>query len=172
MSLLKKETSKVARTVLAMVAGCAIASVAGAQAPAAAVADGARWELIVSPYTLHWHQDDAHRHVLLLGLERSQPDGTLWGGALFRNSFGQATGYAYYGHVWDGLFEQPALYAKLTGGILYGYRGKYKDKVPFNHGGFSPAIIPAIGWRLTPQDAVQVAALGRAGLTFSYNRRF
>ena len=55
--------------------------------------------------------------------------------------------------------------------MIYGYRGKYKDKVPYNHGGFSPAIIPAIGYRLTPVDAVQVAILGTAGVMFSYSRR-
>lgn len=169
----KSRTAREALGALAIATGCAIASPASAQQPPPSpAADGARWELVVSPYTLHWHKDDAHRHVVLVGLERTQVDGALWGGALFRNSFGQTTGYAYYGHVWDGLFDQPALYAKLTGGILYGYRGKYKDKVPFNHGGFSPALIPAIGWRLTTHDAVQVAALGRAGLTFSYNHRF
>ncbi|AMM23598.1 hypothetical protein AX767_03995 [Variovorax sp. PAMC 28711] len=155
-----------------LVAASTFGQVALAQQRTAPADDGSHWEVIVSPYTLHWHRDEAHRHVLLLGLERAQPDGTLWGGALFRNSFGQATGYAYYGHVWEGLFDQPSLYAKLTGGILYGYRGRYKDKVPFNHGGVSPALIPAIGWRLTPRDAVQVAALGKAGVTFSYNRRF
>lgn len=156
-----------------MAVGCAVGSPARAQQqPLPQAVDGARWELAVSPYTLHWHKDAEHRHVVLVGLERTQADGTLWGGALFRNSFGQASGYAYYGHVWDGLLGQPALYAKLTGGILYGYRGKYQDKVPFNQGGFSPAVIPAIGWRFTPQDAVQVSVLGNAGLTFSYARRF
>lgn len=170
---LHNKTSVAARGALAMVMGCVIGPIVRAQqAEAVPSADGARWELIVSPYTLHWHRDEEHRPVVLLGLERSVTDGTLWGGAAFRNSFGQATAYAYYGHVWDGLLDQPALYAKLTGGILYGYRGRYKDKVPYNRGGFSPAIIPAVGWRLSPQDAVQVAALGKAGVTFSYNRRF
>jgi hypothetical protein len=165
--------SKAALGALTLIAGFVIGPVASAQEqPAQSFGDGARWELIVSPYTLHWHKDKEHRNVVLLGLERAQPDGSLWGSALFRNSFGQASGYVYYGWVWDDLFGQPALYAKLTGGILYGYRGKYKDKVPFNHGGFSPAVIPAIGWRFSPQDAVQVSALGTAGLTFSYNRRF
>lgn len=138
----------------------------------APISDGVIWELTVSPYTLHWHRDEAHRHVFLLGVERIQVDGSLWGGALFRNSFGQASGYAYYGHEWNDLWDARGLYFKLTGGLLYGYRGKYKDKVPFNHGGFSPAIVPAVGYRFTPQDALQVAALGKAGLTFSYNHRF
>jgi len=44
--------------------------------------------------------------------------------------------------------------------------------VPLNVGGFSPAIIPAIGWRFTPKDAIQAAVLGKPGVTFSYDRRF
>lgn len=132
----------------------------------------ARWELSFSPYTHHWHHDDAHKNVALIAIERFQPDNALWGAALFNNSFGQTSGYVYYGHQWDGVFGQPGLYTKLSAGVIYGYRGKYKDKVPYNHDGFSPAIIPAIGYRLTPVDAVQVAILGTAGVMFSYSRRF
>lgn len=133
---------------------------------------GAHWELSFSPYTHHWNHDDEHKNVALIALERIQPDNALWGAALFSNSFGQASGYVYYGHQWDGVFGQPALYTKLSAGVIYGYRGKYKDKVPYNHGGFSPAVIPAIGYRLTPVDAVQIAVLGTAGVMFSYSRRF
>jgi hypothetical protein len=32
--------------------------------------------------------------------------------------------------------------------------------------------VPALGYRLTPKDALQVSMLGTAGLMFSYNRRF
>ena len=135
------------------------------------VAD-ASWELVVAPFTHHWHKDAEHRHVVLLGLERTAADGSTVGGALFSNSFGQVSAYAYYGHEWDELLGTGSLYFKLSGGIIYGYRGRFKDKVPFNVGGFSPAIIPALGWRLTPRDAIQAAVLGKAGVTFSYDRRF
>ena len=131
------------------------------------------WELVVSPYTLHWHQDEDHRRVGLVGLERHDAtDHSLWGLSLFSNSFGQPSAYAYYGHEWNGLAGRDALYAKLSAGIIYGYKGQYEDKIPLNHRGFAPAIIPAVGWRLTPNDAVQAMVLGTAGLMFSYNRRF
>ncbi|MET3918470.1 hypothetical protein ABID97_005301 [Variovorax sp. OAS795] len=132
----------------------------------------ASWELVVAPFTHHWRKDSEHRHVVLLGLERIESNGSTMGGALFRNSFGQLSAYAYYGHEWDALMGAESLYFKLSGGIIYGYRGRYKDKVPLNVGGFSPAIIPAIGWRFTPKDAIQAAVLGKAGVTFSYDRRF
>lgn len=130
------------------------------------------WELVVGPYALHWSNSDEHTYVVLLGIERSQPDGWMWGFSAFRNSFGQASAYAYYGYRWENIFGVQNLYAKLSGGIIYGYVGQYKDKVPFNHDGFGLAIIPAVGYRLTPKDAVQVGALGTAGLIFTYNRRF
>lgn len=131
------------------------------------------WELSVSPYTLHWSDDPEHRRVGLVGLERHRrADGSLWGLSLFANSFGQPSAYAYYGHQWDALGGNEALYAKVSVGVLYGYTGAYADKVPLNYKGFSPALIPAVGLRLTPRDAVQAAVLGNAGLLFSYNRRF
>ena len=133
---------------------------------------GASWEFSASPYTLHWQHDDDHRHVFAAGVERIQADDSLAGAYVFRNSFGQPSAYAYVGHQWNGLFGQPALYGKISGGLMYGYRGKFRDKVPLNVGGFSPAIVPAVGVRLTPTDAVQFNVLGKAGVLFSYNRKF
>lgn len=141
---------------------------------------GASWEVVIGPFAVHWSHDEDHKHVYLLGIERSQPgaplwsaaDATIWGFSAFNNSFGQPSAYAYYGYRWDNLFDYPALYLKLSGGILYGYKEPYEDKVPFNHNGFGLAIIPAIGYRLTPNDAIQVGTLGAAGLIFTYNRRF
>jgi len=160
------------RRAAAVLAASACVSLGACAATPPDPAAGNSWELVVAPFTHHWHKDAEHRNVVLLGLERISPDGSTVGGALFKNSFGQASAYAYYGHEWGELLGSDSLYFKLSGGIIYGYRGRFKDKVPFNVGGFSPAIIPAIGWRLTPRDAIQAAVLGKAGVTFSYNRRF
>lgn len=130
------------------------------------------WEALIGPFAVHWSNSDEHKNVYLLGIERAQANGFIWGFSAFSNSFGQPSAYAYYGYRWDNLFGYSKLYAKLSGGIIYGYKGKYEDKVPFNHDGFGLGIIPAIGYRLTPKDAVQVGALGTAGLIFTYNRRF
>ena len=158
---------------LPVAAICVAAPLAVAQTAAAPTGgNDARWELVAAPYTQHLHDGEKHKYVFLAGLERYRPDGSLWGGVGFRNSFGQPSAYAYYGHVWNNLLHQRGLYFKLTGGVLYGYKGKYKDKVPFNHGGFAPAIVPGIGWRFTDRDAAQVILLGGSALMFSYNRRF
>lgn len=74
--------------------------------------------------------------------------------------------------MWNNLFNAPMLYAKLVGGLMYGYVAPYEDKVPFNHNGYSPIIVPSLGYRLTPKDALQVSLMGSAGMLLSYTRRF
>jgi hypothetical protein len=130
------------------------------------------WEVTLSPYAYHFQNDPDHKPVWLIGLERQRSDGWLVGGAYFSNSFGQKSGTVYVGYLWDNLLGVPSLYAKLVGGLMYGYVAPYEDKVPFNHNGFSPVVVPTLGYRLTPKDALQVSLLGTAGLLFSYSRRF
>ncbi len=70
----------------------------------------------------------------------------LAGAALFDNSFGQSSQYVYGGWLvrpFEGL--QP-LYFKITAGALHGYKGQYKDKIPFNSSGVAPAILPSMGY--------------------------
>jgi hypothetical protein len=138
----------------------------------ASPANNGSWEIFVSPYAQHWHYDEEHRHVYAVGVERIYEDSSLLGGSLFRNSFGQASGYLYYGHEWNDFLNLPGVYAKLSGGLMYGYRGKFQDKVPFNVGGFSPAVVPGLGYRITKSNAVQLDILGTAGVLFSYNHKF
>ncbi len=170
------KTSSGGRLAACVVASCALLHTPTVLAQEAAVKPGAsegyQWELMLSPYAHHWTWNEDHRHVYLIGLERHQPDNWLWGAGLFSNSFGQPTGYVYYGYEWNDLFGVPRVFFKLAAGIMYGYVGQYQDKVPLNYKGFSPIIVPALGYRLTPQDAVQIAPLGKAGVLFSYNRRF
>ncbi len=64
----------------------------------------------------------------------------LAGGATFRNSFSQRSNYAYLGKRFDS--DSYPVYLKLTGGLLQGYRGEYRDKIPLNRFGVAPAIIP------------------------------
>ena len=175
-----KSTTSTSTSVRLLVATAALAGLASlpvrAQEPPAestqSVVKEGSWELVIGPFALHWSNEDKHSNVVLLGIEREQADGYIWGLSVFRNSFAQPSAYAYYGYRWNELFGVPALYFKLSGGIIYGYKGEYEDKVPFNHNGFGLGIIPAVGYRLTPKDAVQVGALGTAGLIFTYNRKF
>lgn len=138
-----------------------------------APAQDKRWDLTLSPYTLHWGaQTPEHKQVILGSLDRAVAGNRLCGMSLFSNSFGQPTMYVYVGQRWDPLFDDSKWFAKVTAGIFYGYVGKYKDKVPFNSNGFSPGIIPSIGYAFSPNDSAQVLILGNAGLMFAYGHRF
>ncbi len=135
-------------------------------------ASSQRWELTLSPYTLHWHSSPEHKPVVLGSLDSAAPGNRLCGLSLFSNSFGQPSTYVYVGQRWDGVIGNPQFFAKVTAGIFYGYVGQYKDKVPYNYKGFSPGIVPSLGYQLTPRDSAQVLVLGTAGLMFAYGRTF
>lgn len=65
---------------------------------------------------------------------------------MFRNSFGQFSQVVYGGYLYN--FGDSLFYGKIVGGIVHGYTGKYKDKLPLNVGGFAPGIFPALGFRI------------------------
>jgi len=132
---------------------------------------GDHLNLIASPYTAHFHPSDEHEYVWLLGVERERADGALAGAAYFSNSFGQESGYIFpWGEIYRNVFDHPQMYVKWTAGLLYGYRGKYEDKVPFNHGGFSPAIVPALGWEFGSKQQIQLNMLGLNGLMLQFTQ--
>ena len=133
---------------------------------------GTRWELTLSPYAHHWNYSPDHRPVFLGALDSTVAGNRFCGLALFRNSFGQPAAFAYVGQRWDGIGGQTKLFAKVSAGFIYGYRGKYQDKIPYNHSGVAPAIIPAIGYDFEKNQSVQAMVLGRAGILFAYGRSF
>lgn len=114
-----------------------------------------QWYLQTSVYTTHFHPDPEHNnHQDLIGLEYQGQGGKVAGGATLRNSFRQRTQYAYVGKRFDS--ESTPLYLKLTGGLIQGYRGDYRDKIPFNRYGVAPAIIPSLGVKAGPVGAEMV----------------
>ena len=95
------------------------------------------------------HFDPEPDHVNdqnLLAIEAYFKRDWLAGLALFDNSFGQSSQLAYAGKTWP-LADSPHWYAKLTGGLVHGYKGEYEDKIPLNGLGVAPVIIPALGFR-------------------------
>jgi hypothetical protein len=139
-----------------------------------------RWVLQASPFTQHYQPSPEHKHVYLLGIERYKANSKFWGGDhslwgvnYFSNSFGQPSGYLYYGGVYNNLFGSSNWYFKWTGGIIYGYKPPYQNKVPFNRNGWSPGLIAGVGYRITPQLSAQVNALGNSAvmLSFGYELR-
>lgn len=123
-----------------------------------------------SPWTVHFHPSPEHKHALSASYEQTLKDNHTRSVVLFTNSFGQPSVYfSPWGQRFDNLLGQPNVFAKWNAGLIYGYRGEYKDKVPFNHGGFSPGLFVALGYRFTPQMEVQVNLLGTAAIQFQYN---
>lgn len=122
------------------------------------------WRVAVSPYSHHFRYNPEHRSVWAAGLERQRADDWLAGASFFSNSFGQPSSYVYVGKRFPELWGQPRLFGQVSGGLLYGYRGKYEDKVPLNHKGFAPGALVSLGWQFNKEYAVAAHLLGDAGV--------
>ncbi len=124
-----------------------------------------------APGAVHFHSSREHvRYSWLVGAEWIRPSHWLGGYSFFNNSFGQKSHYLYAGYWWPINEPGSNWYAKLTGGAVYGYRKPYEDKVPFNHNGLSPGIVPGVGYK-KDQLNVQFNLLGGAGfmVTLGYD---
>ena len=95
-------------------------------------------------------------------------DKTLFGVAFFKNSFGQPSQWLYWGQKWD---FNPYVYAKVTAGMLHGYKGKYRDKLPFNRWGVAPGIIPTLGLQYKGVT-FETIVLGTNALMFAVGYQF
>ena len=126
--------------------------------------EGDRLSFMYSPFTHHFDASPEHRYVWLMGVERERADRRVSGVTYFSNSFGQPSTYIYpWGQNHPNVAGVDGLFVKWSAGLLYGYVGAYKDKVPLNVGGFSPAIIPSIGYERAGYST-QINLLGTAGL--------
>jgi hypothetical protein len=131
-----------------------------------------KWDLTVSPYVHHWNANPEHKRVNLFAIDSHMRGGRFCGLAIFTNSFGQPSAYAYIGRQWDNVFGNPKLFSKVSAGLIYGYKDKHQDKLAFNDLGVAPVIIPSLGYAMTPEDSAQVFVLGTAGLLFAYAHSF
>lgn len=127
------------------------------------------WNLAVSPYSHHWRYSEEHRPVWAIAIERRRPDGWLAGASFFKNSFGQPSSYVYIGRSYPGMLGVAPLFAEWTGGLMYGYKGKYQTKVPLNFGGFSPGFLLSAGWQFNRRMSTQFNLLGDAAVMWQFN---
>ncbi len=105
-----------------------------------------RWYFQTTAYTRHFSPSPQHvNHQRMLNFEYWGPDKWIWGASFLRNSFGQPSQYIYTGRLWRPFDSAPLVHVKLTGGVLHGYKGEFRDKISFNHYGYAPALIPSIG---------------------------
>lgn len=145
----------------------ALALGAGAQGASAQTDTFEGWEVSFSPYTLHFHPSEDHKPVVSLGLLKGLEGNWIAGGSVFSNSFGQPSAYLFLGQRYVNPFGWDKWYLQWNAGVLYGYVGEYKDKVPFNYKGFSPGFVPSIGYQFTDRIYGELDLLGNSGLMFT-----
>ncbi|MGC3875271.1 hypothetical protein ACPF7Z_18635 [Halomonas sp. GXIMD04776] len=127
-----------------------------------------------SLFTQHFRSDSEHNeHQNLIGFELHNPGRWFAGIAWFKNSFDQPTWYFYGGReisLWQ-LSHGIEVRAKLSAGLLRGYKGDKRDNIPLNHFGIAPAILPTIGvhWKRLEADLI---VFGTAGMMFTGGLRF
>lgn len=57
------------------------------------------------------------------------------------------------------------MHVKLTGGLIYGYVDEFEDERAINWNGWSPAAVPAVGWK-KERLGMDLAVLGTDGVMF------
>ena len=128
-----------------------------------------KWYFQFAYYTLHFSYDPDHQQSYLVDMEYRLDERWLegqWivGLSLFQNSFGQFSQYLYGALQWRPLKEHQPFYVKVSAGLLHGYSGEYRDKIPFNHYEIAPAIVPSVGYCWTRYCTEFVLLGGNAAL--------
>jgi len=117
-----------------------------------------------APTSIHYNSSPEYKGTpWLVGAELQTPSRWLGGYSYFNNSFDQRCHYLYVGYTWHISENNTSWYFKLTGGALYGYKAPYEDKIPYNHNGLAPAIIPGVGYKFDRFN-VQLNLFGTAGI--------
>ncbi len=138
--------------------------------------DGDTFSIQYGVYTKHRSYSAEHvDHNRMVNLEIQSnydrvwgADKTLFGASVLRNSFGQPSQWVYWGQRWD---VNDYVYVKVTAGLLHGYKGKYRDKIPFNKAGVAPGIIPTLGVRYKGVS-LETILLGTNALMFAVGYQF
>ena len=118
------------------------------------------WVVQASVHTKHFkHNPEHNNNQELFGLERHTADSYLFGAATFLHSFDQRSYYGYVGKRFD--YAGTPFYSKVTAGLLYGYKGEYRDKIPLNRFEIAPVIIPSVGVKYRRASA-EIVLLGAA----------
>lgn len=123
-----------------------------------------RFYLETSVYTHHFSYDAAHvdKQKLILG-EWNITEQWLVGASVFRNSFGQPSQYVYGGWRARPLEQLQPFYLKVSAGLTHGYKNQYRDKIPFNHSGIAPVVIPSVGFCVS-RICSELVLFGGAGV--------
>jgi len=144
------------------------ASLAATAAESGLITPGDVVMIQLSPYSIHFNEGPEHTgHPWLIGIEWQDKSRWLAGFSYFNNSFNQKCEYIYGGYTFSLGENIQNWYIKVTGGLIYGYKEPFEDKLPINHNGIAPVIIPGIGYKYDRFNA-QVNFLGANGLMFTF----
>ena len=156
-------------TVATGASGQASPSPAPTQAEAQATVAAEPWRtdrfyLETSLYTHHFSYDAAHvdKQKLILG-EWNITEQWLVGASVFDNSFGQPSQYVYGGWRYRPFEQVQPFYVKVSAGLTHGYKDQYRDKIPFNHSGIAPVVIPSVGFCVS-RICSELVLFGGAGV--------
>jgi hypothetical protein len=120
--------------------------------------------LQTSIVNVHFNYDPAHvKYPKLVYGEYHLSDQWLFGAAAFDNSFGQASQAIFGGWRYRPFPELQPLYLKVLGGVVHGYHGQYRDKIPLNHSGVAPVVLPSVGYCVS-RVCSELVIVGGAGL--------
>ena len=127
-----------------------------------------RFYLETSVHTWHSHYDAAHddNQRLILG-EWNVTEQWLAGASFFRNSFGQPSQYVYGGFRVRPFDSVQPLYLKVSAGLVHGYSGQYRDKIPLNRSGVAPVFVPSVGYCIN-RYCSELAVFGGAGALLTF----
>jgi hypothetical protein len=123
-----------------------------------------RFYFETSLYTHHFSYDPAHvdKQKLILA-EWNITEQWLLGASFFDNSFGQPTEYVYGGWRYRPFEQLQPFYVKVSAGLTHGYKDQYRDKIPFNHSGIAPVVIPSVGYCFS-RVCSELVLFGGAGM--------
>jgi hypothetical protein len=111
-----------------------------------------RFYIQTSVATVHFNSDPNHDNTqnLIYGewrLPQRWLEGqVLVGASFFDNSFGQPSQFVFGGLLWRPAEQVPEFYIKVAAGVIHGYEGEFKNKIPYNNSGYAPGIVPAVGY--------------------------
>lgn len=123
-----------------------------------------RFYVETSLYTRHFNSDPAHVDTQkLIRFEWNVSEQWLLGASAFDNSFGQPSQYVYGGYRWRPFDKLQPFYVKISAGLVHGYKDEFRDKIPMNHSGVAPVIVPSLGYCFN-RLCSEVVIFGTAGL--------
>ena len=121
---------------------------------------------------VHFTSREEHRGPpIVIAAERFRPNGNYYGLALFNNSFNQFSQFLYVGREFPWRRVHENFRFKLSFGVVHGYRDEFEDELPLNYKGYSPGLVPSIGFQ-HKRVGFDLAVLANAGVLLSVGYEF